>query len=226
MSPKPAIDRFLTAHAKIRGKEKKQPRVRPFLTISRDAGAGGHTVGQAVVDILNEETHKAPWTVFDEELVDVAIKKHDLPEKLSKYMTEEGVSAWKDFVAEMVGLHPASDVFIRRMNETILALAQLGNAVIIGRGANFVTRTLPGGFHLWLVASRETALRRMKEYYHLDDKDVAEQLKRTDENRKNYVRDAFGMDVADVHAYDFVINTTNVTCDEAARMIAGYLRSR
>jgi len=226
MSPNPAIERFLAAHAKIREKEKKKPRVRPFLTISRETGAGGHTVGQRVAEILNEEPRKAPWTVFDKELVDVVIETHNLPQKLSKYMTEEGVSAFEDFVAELVGLHPASDVFIRRMNETLLALARMGNAVLIGRGANYVTRPLPGGFHVRLVASRESRLRRMKDICKLNEKEVAEKLKRMDENRKDYVRDALGMDVENVLAYDCVINTTYVTCEEAARMIVGHLRSR
>jgi cytidylate kinase len=226
MSPKPAIDRFLTAHAKIREKGKMKPRVRPFLTISREAGAGGHTVGDKVAEILNQEPRKAPWTVFDKELVDIAIEKHGLPQELSKYMTEEGVNAWRDFVAEMVGLHPASDLFIRKMNETILAIARMGNAVIIGRGAGYVTRHLPGGFHVRLVASRDSRLRRMKDYYDLSEREVAERLKRTDENRKDYVRDALGKDVTDVLAYDCVINTTWVSYDEAARMVVGHLQSR
>jgi len=226
MSPNPAIDRFLAAHGKIREKEKQQPRVWPFLTISREAGAGGHTVGQRVAEILNEESRKAPWTVFDKELVDVVIEKHNLPQELSKYMTEDGVSAFEDFVAELVNLHPASDVFIRKMNETILALARMGNTVLIGRGANYVTRQLPAGFHVRLVASRETRLRRMKDYYGLDEKEVAGHLKRTDGNRKDYVRDALGKDVADMLAYDCVINTTWVSYEDAARLIAGHLQSR
>jgi cytidylate kinase len=226
MSPRTTLDRFLTAHASLREKEKKTPRVRPFLTLSREAGAGGHTVGQRVADILNEVPRKAPWTVFDKELVDIVLQKHNLPQDLSKYMTEEGVHAFEDFVAELIGLHPASDTFIRSTNETILALARMGNAVIIGRGANFVTRGLPGGFHARLVAARETRLRRMATYYELNEKEVAARLKRTDEGRQDYVRDALGMDVADVLGYDCVINTTRMSFEDAARMIAGHIQLR
>jgi cytidylate kinase len=164
--------------------------------------------------------------VFDKELVDVVIEKHNLPKNLSKYINEAGVNAFEDFVAELVGLHPASDTFIRKTNETVLALAKLGNAVIIGRGANYVTRHLPGGFHVRLVASPETRLRRMKDYYKLSDKEASAQLKRTDEDRYNYVRDALGKDVADLLGYDCVINTTFVSFDDAARMVARHIQSR
>jgi cytidylate kinase len=218
MSPTSSLERFLTAHASLREKERAKPRARPFVTISREAGAGGHTVAQRVAEILNEQPRKAPWTVFD--------KKHNLPKNLSKYMTEAGVNAFSEFVAELVGLHPASDTFIRATNETILALAKMGNAVIIGRGANYVARKLPGGFHFRLVASRETRLRRMRKYFELSEREAAEQLKRTDEDREDYVRDAVGKDVAHVLGYDCVINTTYVSYDDAARLIVGLLPSR
>jgi cytidylate kinase len=221
-----SLERFLTAHATLRKKEKEKRRERPFVTISRQAGAGGHTVGQRIAEMLNEKPRKAPWTVFDKELVDVVIEKHDLPKNLSKYMTETGVNAFSDFVAELVGLHPASDIFIRKTNETILALAKMGNAVIIGRGANYVTRELPGGFHVRLVASRETRLRRMREYYGLTEKETAGQLKRLDEDRRDYVHDALGKDLTDVLGYDCVFNTTYLSCEDAARMIVKHLQSR
>lgn len=226
MIPSSSLERFLTAHAKLREKEKEKLRVRPFLTISREAGAGGHTVAQRVAEILNEQTGKAPWTVFDKELVDIVIEKHNLPKNLSKYMTEAGVNAFSEFVAELVGLHPASDKFIRATNETILALAKMGNAIIIGRGANYVSRKLPGGFHVRLVASREARLRRMREYFELSEREAAEELKRTDADREDYVRDAVGKDVSDVLGYDCVVNTTYLSYEEAARMIAGAIQSR
>lgn len=225
MSSASSLERFLSAHAKLRDKEKAERRERPFVTISRQAGAGGHTVGERIAELLNEPGRKAPWTLFDRQLVDVVIEKHNLPKNLSKYMNETGVNAFEDFVAELVGLHPASDTFIRKTNETILALAKMGNAIIIGRGANFVTRHLPGGFHVRLVGSRESRLRRMKDYYQLSEKESASQLKRTDEDRRDYIYDALGADVSDVLGYDCVLNTTRLTCDDAARMVAGHIAS-
>jgi cytidylate kinase len=226
MSPASSLERFLNAHSKLREKEKTKPRERPFVTISREAGAGGHTVGQRVAELLNEPARKAPWTLFDKQLVDVVIEKHNLPKNLSKYVTEAGVNAFEDFVAELVGLHPAADTFIRKTNETILALAKMGNAVIIGRGANYVTKNLPGGFHVRLVAAKGTRLKRLREYHKVDEKEAAALLKRTDEDRREYVRDATGGDTTDVLGFDCVLNTTRLSCEDAARMIANHILSR
>jgi cytidylate kinase len=220
-----SLERFLAAHASQREKEREKPKGRPFVTISREAGAGGHTVGKAVAELLNEQPRKVPWTVFDKELVDAVIKEHNLPKNLSKYLTEAGVNAIESFVGELVGLHPAMDMLIRKTQETILALARMGNMVIIGRGANFTTRRLPGGFHVRLVASHETRLQRMRTYYELSEKEASRQLERTDEDREEYVRDAFDKDIADVLAYDCVINTSHISYEDAARMIVAHLQA-
>jgi cytidylate kinase len=225
MSPRSSIEGYLKAHALTREKEPEKTPVEPFVTISREAGAGGHTIGQRLAEILNEQPTSMPWTVFDKQLVNIVIKEHNLPKEVSKYMTEAGVNAFADFVADLVGLHPASDVFIRKTNETILAIASMGNAVIIGRGANYVTRNVPGGVHVRLVASKVTRLRRLREYYELSQKQAAEKLKQIDEDRAEYVRDAMGKDVANVLGYDVVINTTHIGYDAAARLIAAQILS-
>ena len=63
----------------------------------------------------------------------------------------------------------------------------------------------------------------MREYYELSSRKAAEQLKRIDEDRADYVRDAMGKDVTDVMGYDCVINTTHVSYEDAARLIVGRL---
>ncbi|MGD8414557.1 MAG: cytidylate kinase-like family protein [Candidatus Latescibacterota bacterium] len=226
MTPASSLERFLNAHSKLREKEEEKPRERPFVTISREAGAGGHTVGQRVVELLNKPARKAPWTLFDKQLVDLVIEKHNLPKNLSKYMNEAGVHAFEDFVAELVGLHPAADTFIRKTNETILALAKMGNAVIIGRGASYVTKGLPGGFHVRLVASKAKRLKWLMDHRKVDEKEAASLLKRTDEDRREYIRDATGGDATDVLSYDCVLNTTRLSCEDAAEMIAHHIQSR
>jgi hypothetical protein len=66
----------------------------------------------------------------------------------------------------------------------------------------------------------------MAEYYKLSEKDAAARLKRTDEDRKNYVDDALGSDVADVLGYDCLLNTTHLSRDDAARMVVGHIQAR
>lgn len=219
-----SLNRYLTALVQARpGDAAARPPVRPFLTISRESGAGAVTVGQKVVEILNQQPQDVPWTLFDRSLVDVVLEKHDLPQELSKYLTEDAVNTFESFVDDLFGLHPPAHSLVRKTNETIVALAKMGKTILVGRGANFLTRKLEGGFHVRLVASRESRLRHYQEYFDLSDKEAAERLKSADESRKNYVRDVFGKDVDDLLFYDCVINTTWISYDAAARIIAAPL---
>lgn len=219
------LERYFSAHQELKKEdESEEPRVRPFVTISRQAGAGGHTLGQRLVDILNRASGEAPWTLFDKELVDVVIERHNLPENAAEYLIESKVNAIHELFADLLGISPGSDTMIRKTNETLIALAHMGNCVLIGRGANFATRALPSGVHVRLVAGDETRLQRIQELYKVGEKEAAEMMKDTDSGRKDYVRLAFAKDVTDPLNYHCVINTTSVSCDDAAKMVARYLR--
>ncbi len=195
-----------------------------FVTISRQAGAGGTSVGQRVVDLLNAERDDVPWTLFDRSLVDAVLEKHNLPQELSRYMTEAGIRAFQETVQTVLGRHPSSFELVQKTNETILTLGQLGNAVLLGRGANLLTRQLTGGFHVRLVADHDTRLERIKALHRLDDRRAEEHLRRVDKDRAAYVREHFGTDIEDVLTYDCVLNTARMSHDEAARMIAHRFR--
>lgn len=224
MSSEKLLERYLSAQMKVKSRHlDKESSLRPFLTLSRQAGAGAITIGKKIVDILNQKPHDIPWTLFDKELVNVVLEKHNLPQDLSKYMVEDAVNSLANFIDDLFGIHPPSHLLVRRTNETIAALAQMGNAVLVGRGANFLTRKMKGGFHVRLVAAKGKRVQHLQEYYGLSKKDAAERLKSTDEGRRNYVRDVFGQDIRDTMAYDCVVNTTWLSNDSAAEIIAAKL---
>lgn len=120
-----------------------------FITISRQAGAGAISVGNKVTEFLNNDEKinwSSPWIVFDKNLVNTILEEHRLSEKLGKYMPEDKVSQVNDIFEELLGLHPSSIALVHKTSETILHLAQIGNAVIVGRGASIITENSKGAF--------------------------------------------------------------------------------
>ena len=64
----------------------------PFITISRQAGAGGTTVAELLARMLNEDCKarpEIPWTVFDRNLVEKVLEDHELPEEFRNLIKEE-----------------------------------------------------------------------------------------------------------------------------------------
>jgi cytidylate kinase len=194
---------------------------RRVITISRQAGSGAHVVAEELVRRLQAQARPGspPWTVFDRNLVDQALKEHDLPDRLREFMPEDQVSDIADAVDALFGLHPSAWTLVRKTADTILHLAELGNVVLIGRGANIITAKLDYAYHVRLVGSLERRIAHVQEYRDLGARAAAEYVRREDLGRKRYVQKYYGADIDDPLLYHLVINTDRVPYEDAARMI-------
>lgn len=195
---------------------------RPVITISRQAGAGAHVVADELVALLQDRAvpGSSPWTVFDRNLVDRVLKDHALPQRLAEFMPEDRVSGISDTLEELFGLHPGTWGLVRKTANTILHLAEIGNVVVIGRGANIITARLEHAFHVRLVGSVERRVRHVEECRGLSHPAAAEYVRQRDRGRKRYVKKYYRRDIDDPLLYDIIINTDEVAYARAARMIA------
>ena len=124
----------------------------PTITISRLTGAGGHAIAAKLATLLRERAPGLrPWMVFDQNLVEKVLEEHNLPKELACFMPEDRRSELNDIVEELLGLHPPSWTLIRQTTETILHLAELGNAILVGRAGNVIppSWTTPSTFVWW-----------------------------------------------------------------------------
>jgi len=219
--------------AQIKGKDADEDdgaaRHRPFITISRRAGAGGTTVAEHLADLLNAdqvERHAVPWTVFDRELVERVLREHGLPKSYVAYLREEATPALETIFAEMFGVQTSRTGLATKTGRTILNLAGMGNAIIVGRAAAVVTRNLPGGIHARLIGSPEKRLRRMMKFYRLDEAVARKTMSSKDSGRRAYVRKYFSQNVDDPKLYDLTVNTDRIPYPAAARLIAEALTAK
>ena len=112
-------------------------------------------------------TGEAPWAVVDKELIQKVIEEHEFPATFQRYLVEYPAPLIEDILAELFGLPPRQEALVHRMTETILHLATLGHVILVGRGANIITRRLLKGTHVRLVGSFEKRVAHMKEYLNL-----------------------------------------------------------
>ena len=151
--------------ASPKGPPKAKERRRPVVTVSRQTGAGGSAFGEALAGYLERSQPKGrgPWAVFDRELVDKILEDEALPDRLAAWSPEDHLSGVSFVIEELLGLHRASSKPVQETTETILRLAEMGNVVLVGRGAAFILSHLPQAFHVRLVASLESRVAHMAE---------------------------------------------------------------
>jgi cytidylate kinase len=195
---------------------------RRAVTISRASGSGGHVVARRLAELLQAQTPRdaCPWTVFDRQLVDKAIEEQHLPKHWERFMPEDRISEISDIMDELFGLHPSSWTLVRKVSDTMLHLAELGNVILIGRAANIVTSKLDYVFHVRLVGPLAKRVAYIQELEHLSLKAAKEFVRKEDAARRRYVKKYFGKDIEDPLLYHLVINTDLVSYEEAARLIA------
>jgi cytidylate kinase len=195
---------------------------RTAITLSRQTGAGGHTIAERLASRLQTESPKAspPWTVFDRNLVEKVLEDHHLPTRLASHLPEDRTSQIEDIMGDLFEMSPPSWKLIEQTTETILRLVGLGNVIVIGRGANLVTARLPNVFHVRLVAPLDQRIASIQELRKLTRKAAATAVRDEDRGRARYLKKYFKADIEDPLLYHLVINTGFVGTDEAVEMIA------
>ncbi len=183
------------------------------VAISRECGAGGEAVAQALGARLG-------WPVYDRELVEKIAEETGLRTELVESVDEKR-SSWLLECLQSFGGEKTlgSSEFARRLTETLLALAAHGQSIIVGRGATVI---LPGetSLHVRLVAPLRVRIARVKEKLGLSEHEAERRIADSDAERNGFVRAHFHVDPTDVHLYDLVLNTGRLSPPECAELIA------
>jgi cytidylate kinase len=218
------IDRcfsFINSHTAMPGHPAADSRIRHAVTISRQAGCGAVIVAEKLAKYLEQHSppEGATWTVFDRELMDKVLADHNLPKYLAQFLPEDRVSQIEDTLADIFGVRPPTHTVVQQTAETLLQLAELGNAILIGRAGNIVTAKLPHVLHVRLVAPLEDRIERICRDDHKSSAEARRFCLEEEQARARYLKTYFKTDINDPLQYHLVINTSRIGCEDAARLI-------
>jgi len=200
----------------------------PFITISRQAGAGAETVARLLAEKLNAQGPKdaQPWTVFDKNLITKVLDDQNMPQEIARHVQEDKDTTLKALVGELLGLHPSMWTIFHHTSDTILKLARIGRCIIVGRGGNIITAKLKGGLHVRLVAPESVRLAHLKSHFKMEDKAAGKYLHDEDAGRRRYLKSNFEKDIDDPLLYDAVLNTATLGFDRTADILAGMIAAK
>lgn len=193
-------------------------RLSQVITISRQYGAGGLTVAKLIVPQLGED-----WTVWDTELIEAIAKSADVRKQIVEEMDEKTQSWVTQMVQHMVGgQHLDAQTYKRHLAPVLLAVAQQGKKIIVGRGANFV---LEHALNVRLEASQGFRVSETMRRLSIGHDEAEELVKRSEKERRDFCKAVFGRDIGDTSAYHMVLQTDRLGYDVAANVIVAAARS-
>jgi cytidylate kinase len=172
--------------------EPSHQRVAPFVTISRQAGAGGNTLAKALERRLNDmDPGERPWASWDKELVSKVALDHHLPASAVESLESEGSHpTWFEDFLSSLGEQASLDEYqlFRRLAITVRGLALVGRCILVGRGAVYATSDLHGGIHVRLVAPLAHRVEHLAKIRGISEKAAASEVRRIDQERDAFHR--------------------------------------
>ena len=191
----------------------------PWITISRQIGSLGDDVGKC----LAAELH---WQVFDKEIVRAIAATSNTREAVLSRLDERAIGSINDYLAQMVVPgDPGQAGYLEHMVRVVWGLARQGNAIILGRGANYFLDPR-FGLRVRLIAPFDARVERVAARGSLSRIDAEATVRRHDEHQAAFVRQVFGRPIDDAAGFDLVINTGGLGVDVAACTILAALRHK
>jgi hypothetical protein len=226
------IERYLRARlAETQARDEKTagPQVHPFVTISRQTGAGGYHLAEAMLDVFAQQEDVdlfGGWQVFDHRLCEIVADDPRFEKSMDSLLSEEYHSKTDDFFHQIFGAGIDQHILMERVFLVVRSLAQMGKAIIVGRAGSQVTKGLGPGLRLRLVAPEDERIIRVMEFYDLNERDARSEARRRDSDRARLLKKHFSADIDDPQGYDAVWNTGTVSFEEIAEAVVAILRHR
>lgn len=201
---------------KTSGKQSKLP----FITISREAGTGESEITASILDELTkiQEPEECPWTLYDKELVKKVVEDYNIS-GIQSLLPEKKFSEIQTMFEELFGLHPTKREMVHNISKSIQRLADMGNAIVIGRGAFYITRHHTNALHIRFIGSMARRVKHMVHEHGMQLRRAEDYIIKEDHERREYVKKLFGVDLNDPHHYDLVINTDKFNLKEITEMV-------
>ena len=198
-----------------------------IITISREFGAGGHTLGQKVAERLG-----IPF--YDQEIIDRAVAdtgfSPEFVREAGEYASTTHSLLFNLILSHSVSAVPGGElsnydkIYIAQ-TRTIQELAEKSPCVIVGRCADYILRDRDDCLFVFVHASKEYRQQRVLEQYgEIEGKTIAERLEEKDKKRMLYYKHYTDRDWGDVKNYHLTVNTAVFPVDMAVDWITDAVR--
>ena len=187
-----------------------------IITISHQMGAGGSEIGMGLAQRLG-------YHYVDQELLQDAVRRYGLIEEKLSHLDESKPTLFERFDAE-------TRHYITILQTTLLEFAESDNAVLMGRGGQWLLRGIPHVLRVRVIAPFEHRVRQwIKRTAEVggeapNQRAAADLLRRDDSEKSGRMRYLYEVDIADPALYDMVVNSEKLRNEAAVEMIERVIR--
>ena len=196
------------------------------ITIKRELGSGGRTVGRKLAEKLCVE-------YYDKALIKALQDRYGISvEQIEKIKGQEQ-GWWAEFKRKMtfseeeynlnqMGIE--SESVFRAEIEFLKGLAKEESCVIAGRSGFYIFRDHPNHLSIFIQASMPCRMARVAREQNMSKEEARMTIEKIDQMRENYIKEQTGLSRYDTRNYQLVLSMDELTEDAAVDVIMEYIR--
>ncbi|MEQ9309056.1 MAG: cytidylate kinase-like family protein [Balneolaceae bacterium] len=184
----------------------------PIITVSREFGARG----AEIATILG---HKLGFKVWDKDLLDVISIKLGSNKEYMQSLDENRRSLLEDTIFGFMNQKGTNLNYFIYLVKAIRSIENIGNSIIVGRGANFICRN-SNSFHIRVVSPLEKRVKYYAQKEGISSKNSLEIITKKDSERANFITRNFNKNIDASSNYDLVITSGSFDLDTVAEIIS------
>lgn len=197
-------------------------RVRPAITLSRQFGCEGYPLAQALQAAFEQATGEA-WTIHDKALLERVAAAEGLPMRILKNLGDR--SRELEALGLMPSTHRGHDEAFAKVAQTLVPLAEAGNAILVGRGGAALCQRLKHCFHVRLVAPFEWRVASVCRRLGMEEAEATAFVKENTRLREAFLKEQLGVDPGDPQLYDAIFSNDRQPVETIAAAILAMVRA-
>ena len=193
-----------------------------IITISRQYGSGGRTIGRMVAEKLG-------IPCYDQEIITQIAEKSGFCEE---YIREKGeyTNTGSNFfnaigIGYLSGLSLQDRLWIEQ-EKVILELAEKGDCVIVGRCADFILQDKVECVKVFIHTSMKNRIDRILKYYNESEVPTEKSLEGKDKRRRAYYQYYTDVDWGIAKNYHLCLDSGELGVETCADIIANVYKSK
>jgi cytidylate kinase len=203
------------------------------ITINRELGSGGRTVGRKLAEKLGVD-------FYDKAVIEGLQKEYHLTAEEVEKLKGQKQGWWADFKRRMMAgpgekavyYMPKNDdepeqltteMMFRTETEILQGIAAEESCVVAGRSGFYVFRNHPNHLSIFIQASKSFRLERLMRKQNFTEDEACKTIEKVDKMRENYVKEFTKTSRYDTRNYDLVISADGKTEDEIVSLIMQYI---
>ena len=190
------------------------------ITISREFGSGGRTVGKKVAQALG-------LPCYDRELLQKIAQESGFNENYVKDAGEYDPGGFLATAFSHRGFAPTNEDYLWEVQYRVITeLAEQGPCVIVGRCADYILRGKADCLRVFIHADLDFRARRIVEVYGEREASPEQRIRDKDKRRAAYHRFYTDMKWGHAQNYDITLNSGTLGIDRCAEIIQGIYENK